>query len=728
MSRFFIQVKSFFVLLFLYLGNFSFAQTNEPIILQFDSADIKQPIAISRDPQRLAEALTKNKSSDKEKFDAIFAWVASNIRYDYKAYYSSSGSSKPDTKKILKSKKGICLDYAGLMDTLCELAGITNVTVYGYAKEETFDVNDSIYVDNHAWNAVRLDGLWYVYDVTWSSGTIEYFYTTRSKRIIKWISKFKPKTKTRIVKAKVYKNDICDKTKKEYKKEEYKITWQTYRFNWLRNFLLRRSLRITSKQSNKIDTTYYLCDPKVFAITHFPDDPVWSLLPKQTMRDFETDSAFYHLDQTVYQNQNRHGYTCPKCDEIPFYDELKFHKNLKKEASAFNKNNHFVTSMCEAIIANNFISQAILKEDSLQKMITIDTSLAYINAAKSSLNKASIDVAMDLKLQQEKNRKKTGMFKETSAVSVKFVNAIVSKTNKRIKNEDKFIKKRTRTLLKYKKRSEDIVKYKADIEVKKTKQDPEKVKQLELSIKNVELRIDSLQEKIELNRNEIDELNPQLVEALQSRYRQFDTLTKPYFNKFYYRAYLLDDYKKPVVEEKKKIQAFETSYTHQLDSTLYAFADSIIHLHNKMTDWVEERNKMSKECYQLKSKQVKMGLLPIDDLLEYKSKLSISNLDDWCWVRSGHHKIEISYNLFKWLEYRQKYISTVLKFEVRAETNRFKVTSKELNRKGQKYRNIVSSNKVAVNSMEKFIKLHRSTYLKKLKEEAKLQKANQQKM
>jgi len=211
----FLNPKPILIVIFLFLLKFSFAQKGESIVLQFDSTDNKQPATISRNPMLLVEALTKNKSGDKEKFDAIFAWVASNIRYNYKAYYSTNGAGKPDIKNILKRKSGICLDYAGLMDTLCELAGITNTTVYGYAKEETFDVNDSIYIDNHAWNAVRLDGLWYVYDVTWSSGNIEYFYTKRSKRILKWISKFKPRTKTRIVKAKVYKKDVCDKTKKE---------------------------------------------------------------------------------------------------------------------------------------------------------------------------------------------------------------------------------------------------------------------------------------------------------------------------------------------------------------------------------------------------------------------------------------------------------------------------------------------------------------------------------
>src|SRR3989338_1022697 len=113
-----------------------------------------------RDPKLLVETLTAGKTGDLEKFEAIFAWVASNVQYDYRSYYSGKGYySETDIRKVLRRKEAICFQYAALMDHLCALADIHNVTVTGYAKDMLFDINDTIYFDNHAWNAVKLEDM-----------------------------------------------------------------------------------------------------------------------------------------------------------------------------------------------------------------------------------------------------------------------------------------------------------------------------------------------------------------------------------------------------------------------------------------------------------------------------------------------------------------------------------------------------------------------------------------
>src|SRR6202007_2370640 len=88
---------------------------------------------------QLVQELTKGKNTDKEKFDAIFAWVALTIRYDVGKSYSESGNPEPIVADVLNKKKGICLDYARLMDIMCTLAEIKSYTVTGYSKDELFD-------------------------------------------------------------------------------------------------------------------------------------------------------------------------------------------------------------------------------------------------------------------------------------------------------------------------------------------------------------------------------------------------------------------------------------------------------------------------------------------------------------------------------------------------------------------------------------------------------------
>jgi hypothetical protein len=55
---------------------------------------------------------------------------------------------------------------------MCELAGVTSEPVNGYAKglsETTLPIE----VPNHSWNAVRIEGNWYLLDATWGHSTLQ---------------------------------------------------------------------------------------------------------------------------------------------------------------------------------------------------------------------------------------------------------------------------------------------------------------------------------------------------------------------------------------------------------------------------------------------------------------------------------------------------------------------------------------------------------------------------
>ena len=188
-----ILTKCLFIFLLLH-ACFAFAQDNEGV-LNFSKKELNVGKKESRDPVQLVNALTKGRPDDLDKFNAIYAWVATHIRYSYRTYYSSSGTYSLPASYILRTRHAVCLGYANLMDTLLTLAGIGSTTIHGYAKDELFDVGDSIYMDNHAWNAVKLNGLWYLYDVTWSGGKTRYEYTRFSKFIAHLLDKYKKKYK-----------------------------------------------------------------------------------------------------------------------------------------------------------------------------------------------------------------------------------------------------------------------------------------------------------------------------------------------------------------------------------------------------------------------------------------------------------------------------------------------------------------------------------------------------
>ena len=75
----------------------------------------------------------------------------------------------PDT--VLKYRKGVCEGFSLLMNKFCESSSIMSNMVVGYTKNESDEVTQNIL---HAWNAIKLDTTWFVLDITWSNGYVNY--------------------------------------------------------------------------------------------------------------------------------------------------------------------------------------------------------------------------------------------------------------------------------------------------------------------------------------------------------------------------------------------------------------------------------------------------------------------------------------------------------------------------------------------------------------------------
>ena len=129
-----------------------------------DSATIALQVPPNTPSAELAALLTNGLDKEHERFRAIFIWVAHNIEYKW-------GSYGLDPDKIIKRKKAVCEGYASLLTSLCTAASIECRTINGYAKSFA-DLHAELDLSkpNHAWNAVKLQGTWYVTDVTWAAG------------------------------------------------------------------------------------------------------------------------------------------------------------------------------------------------------------------------------------------------------------------------------------------------------------------------------------------------------------------------------------------------------------------------------------------------------------------------------------------------------------------------------------------------------------------------------
>jgi hypothetical protein len=147
------------------------------------------PAFPQEDPGALARELTLSCKTEKEKVTKIFRWITNNISYktttirravigpaslkNFRSEVDDDSPLKPLNERVsetvLLRRTAICDGYARLFTTLCDFAGICSEVIVGYAKGGANKPVQKFGV-NHYWNAVMIDGNWYLLDPTWASG------------------------------------------------------------------------------------------------------------------------------------------------------------------------------------------------------------------------------------------------------------------------------------------------------------------------------------------------------------------------------------------------------------------------------------------------------------------------------------------------------------------------------------------------------------------------------
>lgn len=136
----------------------------------------------------LSKKLTAGLPNEVDKFRSIYRWVCSNIENDFRSsikneekrllYYQDSAAltdwnnyfGKEVYRRLFEEKRTVCTGYAYLVKELAQEAGINCQIIDGYGRTARSHVEE-LGIPNHSWNAVKLDGTWYLCDPIWSSGT-----------------------------------------------------------------------------------------------------------------------------------------------------------------------------------------------------------------------------------------------------------------------------------------------------------------------------------------------------------------------------------------------------------------------------------------------------------------------------------------------------------------------------------------------------------------------------
>lgn len=120
--------------------------------------------------EEITSALTENLTSSEDKARAIYYWISHNINYNFKYYESNQSLTSKDelVTETLKSHQGVCANYAELFNACCKEIGIESVVISGYTKTDGEIANIG-----HNWNAISINGEYYLIDATWAAGHIE---------------------------------------------------------------------------------------------------------------------------------------------------------------------------------------------------------------------------------------------------------------------------------------------------------------------------------------------------------------------------------------------------------------------------------------------------------------------------------------------------------------------------------------------------------------------------
>ena len=174
---------SLLLVAFLLLGNSTFAQKNaipkaDYIEKYVESLELSPSVLI----EHAVITITRPFGSELEKTRAIYHWIAFNIRYDHigrrlKTWHRYR-SDEAIIARVYRLRRGICSGYARLFQEMLALADIDSKIVSGYARVDPHTT--AFEKTNHAWNQVKIDGKWHLFDVTWARNghnkTVDYFY------------------------------------------------------------------------------------------------------------------------------------------------------------------------------------------------------------------------------------------------------------------------------------------------------------------------------------------------------------------------------------------------------------------------------------------------------------------------------------------------------------------------------------------------------------------------
>ncbi len=474
---------------------------------------------------KLTANVIKGMSSEEDKVLAIHEWVTHQLKWKNSKSYETSHKT---VKKSLFKRKGPASSYVILFDEMCKFATIECEIVRGNVTPE-YSVNydpKAYEISNHSWNAVKINGSWFVIDVTFDAGCMQ-------------------------------------KKKYSVKKFIEKNIMIPYPGGVKRFYFIKKKSKFVHKPS----LDYYLKNQEMME-THFPLMPMWQL-SEDTISSNIYRKKLWERKAHINSSSGEYEYDYNK--EIDDY-VFSVHPDLVEgtDGNQHNDTNFVALANGEVQFVNksiNLFKQRPINEEGqfTDRLIEIDSLFSKLNESKSHLkNAAQIEkkiYASNIKVHKLRNKTVTSENRKRQN-KLSLIQDKTVQLSKQFKNENHQIHEKSGA------HQHKIRKYEQwTPSFKETKPVSDKV--YNQTIKTIE----TLFANTLLIKTKMDSLENEFDEQLKE---DFTSLKKN----------IIDTLIQETVWEKRSKLIVE-SYDHNLDSTYFSCRNKVneLHLHHlKLAD------------------------------------------------------------------------------------------------------------------------------------------------
>lgn len=129
-----------------------------------------------RDPEvfarQLSAYLTDGVQDPFLRIKTLHDWITLNIEYDVDALFLDHYYPSQHFRDVLTRGTAVCSGYANLLHALVSHTDIPSYVIPGYGRGYQSSALQPVvpHEPNHEWNAVHIDGVWYLVDSTWNAG------------------------------------------------------------------------------------------------------------------------------------------------------------------------------------------------------------------------------------------------------------------------------------------------------------------------------------------------------------------------------------------------------------------------------------------------------------------------------------------------------------------------------------------------------------------------------